>query len=192
MPMNTKTKLFLEGDNKEHPTLYVDMVFVEAIKPILFTCLDEVGGRYICCCHRSDAEMCEWIVVPTTCERLIKLLTNQITIRSIFEQYEEFGFLASIRAGENVPHIQKIRIEALPSDFLPTAGYCMDADEGEFDEEIAVLKSVNKFKISYCEASFYVSAETLPISLEMPAVNKYISKFCQKKVRLMPIAACLR
>lgn len=131
-------KIFLKGDHKNIPTLYWEMIFVELTRPLLFSCLDESGNRYICSCHRADGEQCEWIVVPTTCERLIELLTDQITIRQIFDADEKQGFLVTLRAGEEAPTARAVEVKELPPEILPTAGCYMEADPGEFDELLSI------------------------------------------------------
>lgn len=137
-------ELFLKGNNREIPTLYRDMVFAESTRPILFTCKDEKEDRYICSCHCADGEKCEWIVAPTTCERLIDLLCDRNTIRQIFDACEEPAFLVTRYAGRETPDVRAVAVRELPPTILPTAGYFMEAEEGEFDREIAELKEASK------------------------------------------------
>lgn len=139
--MVMKMKEFLKGNSKGVPTLYMDMTFVEMKRPILFTCIDDSGDRYICSCHCANGEKCEWVAVHTTSERLIALLTNRISIREIFDDYEKQGILITLYAGEDYPVAQKIEIKNILPEILPTKGYFMDAENGEFDEEIAKLRA---------------------------------------------------
>lgn len=136
--MNMNTKIFLTGD-KNRPELYWDMVLIEAVRPILFTCKDCNDNLYICSCHCADSEKCEWIIVPTTCEKVIDLLSNQLTIREIFDCCDGTGFLATLYADHTTTIVKRVKINEIPSHILPTAGFYMDAEDGEFDEEIAEL-----------------------------------------------------
>lgn len=142
--MKNLKELFLKGNNREIPTLYRDMVFAESTRPILFTCKDNKENRYICSCHCADGEKCEWIVAPTTCERLIDLLSDRITIRQVFDECEKSAFLVTRYAGRGTPEVRTVAVKELSPTILPTAGYYMEAEEGEFDEEIAALKEASK------------------------------------------------
>ena len=142
--MKSMKELFLKGNDREIPTLYRDMVFAESSRPILFTCRDDKEDRYICSCHCADGEKCEWIVAPTTCERLIDLLSDKITIRQVFDECENPAFLVTRYADRETPEVRAVAVNELSPSILPTAGYYMEAEEGEFNEEIAELEEASK------------------------------------------------
>ena len=96
--MNLKQNIFLTGGH-DLPTLYTDMVLVESTRAILFTCKSEFDDLYICACHCANSEKVEWLVAPTTPNRVIDLLTNKLTIRNMFDK-ESLLFLVTLMAGE--------------------------------------------------------------------------------------------
>ena len=66
------------------------------------------------------------------------MLRDKITIREIFSCKEDAIYLVHLSAGMCM--IEKRKISDISDQILPTAGYYMDADAGEFDEEIAMLE----------------------------------------------------
>ena len=46
-----------------------------------------------------------------------------------------------MKQGDANPTIEKLRIQDVPENILPTSGYFMDADEDEFNNEIAELEN---------------------------------------------------
>lgn len=181
-------KIFLKSDREDIPTLYWDMILVESTKPVLFTCRDKEDNRYICARCRADAERCEWIIVPTTCERLIDLLNSKVSIRQIFDGYEAHGFLAERRAGEAQMYAYPVSMEDIPPELLPTAGYTMDADPGEFNEEIALLQKASEVRfawedITYSFTNFDKISTQFRISLVSSIDNSYRKSRKMKSVR---------
>ena len=81
---------------------------------------------------------------PTTCERLIDLLSDRITIRQVFDECEKPAFLVTRYADREIPEVRTVAVKKLSPTILPTADYYMEAEEGEFDEEIAALKEASK------------------------------------------------
>jgi len=154
--MNMNSNIFLIGNNGL-PDLYMDMVLAESTRPILFTCTDFHDDLYICSCHCANGEKCEWIIIPTTPERVVDLLENKLAIRDIFTNFEEYGFIATLYAGEKGWAIKKIPILEIPDEILPTANYFMEAEEDEFTMEIADLTKIHTGK---------------PLNLPLPDITK--------------------
>lgn len=176
--------VFLKKNSGINPTLYMDMVFVEMLHPILFSCTDDNGNYYICSCCRRDGEAQEWIIAPTACEKLIELLTDKITIRQIFEKCNGIGYVAMLRAGESEPIVYKTAVNDMPADMLPTPQYYMEADAGEFDEEINALKNAVKTRnmhIIHEEAAFSIIAmKPQRVSFSIPAINRGGSAYTKR------------
>ena len=80
---NEEKKLFCKGGGDLAP-LYLDMVFVEYVRPVLFTCMNKKGELYLCTCCYADGQKVEWLAAQTTEKDLINLLENRATIRSLF------------------------------------------------------------------------------------------------------------
>lgn len=150
--MNRNKEVFL-NQNRILPTLYYDMVFVHSIRPVLFSCRDDASNVYLCCCHCSSGEKAEWIIAPTSCERLVQLLTDQITIRNAFSEGHSECFVATMRAGEPSAAVVESPLEAVDAS-LPTAGYYMEAEPGEFDEELVQLRAEVSRRAEFTQISF--------------------------------------
>ena len=159
MNMKTNKTVFLQ-QTKDLPTLYMYMVFVESLSPILFACRDNAANVYICSCHCQNAEKCEWIISPTTYERLIDLLTDKLSIREIFLVGSATAYVATLFANtKNVEISERTLIEL--NTLLPTAGCYMEADPDEFSEELAVLESEMAMSLECWRISFTESFNTL-------------------------------
>lgn len=168
--MNTNTNIFLKEDDNGL-VLYYDMVLIEATRPIFFTCIDNKNDMYACCCHCADGEKCEWIVVPTTADRVIKVLSDKITIRGLFEFKDENAFLVTLYAGHNKPIVRRLKVNDIPTDILPTDGYYMEPEEGEFDVEIAKLRDREKFSVEYISETFFATSQSFCVKIGMPVLN---------------------
>lgn len=156
-------KIFLKQTN-ELPTLYMDMVFVESVRPILFTCVDEDGLLYICSCCYAAGDMCVWIVAGTTLDEVISLLSNQCEIWDMFGTKESLAVVTKYSAVEH-PEIQLLALRDVPAEFLPTKGYGMDAEDGEFEEELKELQSrlenSDEYDESFARDSFYTITQKI-------------------------------
>lgn len=156
-------KIFLNKTDG-FPTLYMDMVFVESVRPILFTCIDEDGQTYICSCCYASGDKCVWIVADTTLGNVISLLRNECEIWDMFGNNKHVTVVAKY-SGVEYPEIQSLELRDVPEEFLPTKGYGMDAEDGEFEKELKELQSrldsSNEYEVSYVQDSFDTSVRTI-------------------------------
>ena len=136
--MKTNLKIFLEK-SKELPTLYEYLVFAEANQPILFACKDQDNKLYLVARHCANNLKCEWILVNTTCDILVDLLSDKMTIREAFISGNTNAYVISYFRETRQTTIQLQSISQI-NEILPTAGYYMGVEESEFDEEIQELK----------------------------------------------------
>lgn len=160
-------KLFLNSTD-ELPTLYIDMVFAESIRPILFTCVDEESRLYICSCCYASGDKCVWIIASTTLNKVISLLRNECDIWGMFGNNEYVTVVTKCRNSES-PAVQSINIKDLPQELLPTKGYDIGAEDGEFDEELRELKSrldgSCEYDVSLAQDSFYTIVQKIYASI---------------------------
>lgn len=119
--------------------LQMDMVLFDYIYPVLFTCIGDNGKFYIVVCYDADAKTKEWLIAETTNARVISLLQNRTTIRDMFLNTPLWQ--AILKRGEDFPTVARVNADDIDQHCLPTAGEYMDADPGEFDEEIQALAS---------------------------------------------------
>lgn len=68
--------------------LYEDLVFIDDIYPVLFTCVDDLENTYLSTCYFADHSKTLWLVTKIEPERVINLLNNKVTIRELFESDE--------------------------------------------------------------------------------------------------------
>lgn len=181
-----RKNIFLNRTDK-FPTLYMDMVFVESIHPILFTCTDEDGRLYICSCCYSSGYKCIWIVSETTPNKVISLLQNECDIWDMFGD-GEYVTVVTQHNGSKYPEIQFLSPKNVPVEFLPTKGYGMDTEDGEFEEELKELQTrldySYKYEVSHAHDSFYISTQMIYINIK-PGISTKVSgsKYWKKNIR---------
>lgn len=120
--------------------LYLDVVLAEARYPVLFTCLDEGGDMYVAACFRTDAKEQAWLIAATEPGRVMDLLRNRIPIRNVFPTGGDAVYLAAKGRDMECPQVEEYRASEVSEEIFPTPGMFMDADGGEFREELSVLE----------------------------------------------------
>ena len=124
-------------DNKE---LYEDQVLLDYIYPVLFTCVDDFDNMYISVCYDADASKTCWLLAKVKPVQVIDLLENKITIREMFECDDLWNICKLSHSLEK--NVEKIKdYKTFDSKAFPAKGEYMDADEGEFSEEIEIFKN---------------------------------------------------
>ena len=122
--------------------LKLDIVLVDFIYPVLFTCVDDYDNMYIVSCYLADSKTKEWLIAETSPEKVISLLQNETTIRDLF--FNTNLWQAILKAENTVPSIRHVKADELDSHIFPTEGEFMDADPDEFTTEIQQLsKRIN-------------------------------------------------
>ena len=141
--------------------LKLDRVFFEASYPILYTCTDEKEGLFLVVCCQNNTAGRKWLVVKTTEENVIQLLSNKITIREAFirspgEKYTFIGRDGQVSYKENGAEWD------LNSKDLPSAGVFLDPDPEEFDDDIEYYRS----RISKRYSKFFGLLSHFELALE--------------------------
>ncbi len=121
--------------------IQMDTVLFEGRYPILFTCTDEERVFLFICCLVS-AQKVKWIGTETDYDRLIALLENKVTIRETFLEGKKGKYI--IQFDGTTTDFEMVDRYQIPEQLLPTAGEYMDAEEGEYSEEIAAFKQRKK------------------------------------------------
>ena len=75
--------------------LYEDLILIDDIYPVLFTCVDDFENTYLSICYFADPSKILWLVTKTAPERVIDLLNNKVTIRELFESDELWAICKS-------------------------------------------------------------------------------------------------
>lgn len=124
--------------------IYIDLVFFEVTYPALFTCVDDRGNTYIAACFHADSQEKKWIIARVTPTAVIDLLCNRMSIRDVFPKDGELVWIAVKSKGSQEPVVDIRKVSDVPEEIFPTPGHYLDAEEGEFDREIAVLMERNR------------------------------------------------
>lgn len=138
--MKQNANLFLHAQ-QGLPNLVYDLLLADGPYPFLFTCTSEDEREtYLVVCHTSNAEKTEYIVAQCSPVDIQLMLKNEYTIRDALIRNHSHVFLVTYPRGELQPQVRYMALKDIPPEILPTPGYYMDAEDGEFDEELAILE----------------------------------------------------
>lgn len=170
--MSNTFKLGIYGE------LVTDKVLFEANYPILFTCKNEKDDLFICVCCQNNAFGKKWLLTKTTEKLIIDMLKDKISIREVFLRFSECRI--SIYAGDE--YIVKENEEAdwgENSIFLPKKNEFMEAEPGEFDDEIDYYQKILIKKQKNMSGSVYdeIVIETQSFSRTLEPVIEMLSAF---------------
>lgn len=125
-------KPFLRIDNEQ---LYYNVILVESYIPVLFTCKNDKDELFICVCCTDNNTGRKWLITKTDPQAVIAMLKNEITMRDVF--LKDTSFRASVKSDQRGLHIEYNNSDWLKnSEFLPQKDMYIDAEPGEYDEEI--------------------------------------------------------
>lgn len=129
---------------EKNGTLFYDKILFETYIPILFICRNERKELFVCVCCRDNADGKKWLISKTKASTIASMLKNEMAIRDVFLKD------SSDRISVDVLH-DNIKIEynnsdwKEESDFLPKKGAYIDAEPGEYDEEIEYYQKWKSF-----------------------------------------------
>ena len=124
--------------------LRIDVVLFESYYPILFTCLNENNDLFLCVCCQSNKEGRKWLITKTTPNIVVKVLKNQLTVREAFLMFPQIQFTIFDDAQKVlINEKNELDWDEEKSISLPDKGEFLDAEEGEFDDEILYYESLN-------------------------------------------------
>lgn len=99
--------------------LYLEHEFYSYDEPILFTCIDEGGTRYLCsCCYLGS----QWVLAEMTSELLVAMIENTVTLRETFQKGKVCYFLQLLGTGYSIT-------EDIPDDAFPREGEYLDLED---------------------------------------------------------------
>ncbi len=119
--------------------LFIDKVLFESNIPILFVCNNAEDELFLCVCCQSNSKGRKWLISSVNEEIIIKMLSDEISLRDAFLADDSFRLSAqrtkdSFSIGYNEEDWKEGSI------YLPKKDEYMEAEEGEFDEEIDYYK----------------------------------------------------
>lgn len=116
--------------------LTIEKILFDAGYPILFTCRSDGGKLYLCVCCQYNELGKKWLLAETVPDVVVKMLRNKVTIRDAFLMAEGKRFTIIQKDGLSIKENVLEDWDAEKSIFLPDAGEYMEAESGEYDEEI--------------------------------------------------------
>ena len=157
--MNLNMTIFRSGDNIL-PTLYWDMILVQYVRPILFTCRTAFDQLYIFSCYQADATGIKWLAARTTEEKLIQLLKNEIEIHDMFFNEDKTVFLVEQAGATEEKTVERKLTSEVPAEIFPSSSYYLEAEDDEYSDEIRELKERMEKKL--LPETENIALETLP------------------------------
>lgn len=124
--------------------IYIDKIFFETNYPILFSCTNEKNDLFICVCCQNNGRGIKWLLTGTSEQLIIDMLENRITIREVFVFDPRIRITICLTDKYNI-YENVLEDWADNSIFLPSKGEYLDADKGEYDDEITYYK-IRKYK----------------------------------------------
>ena len=134
---------------EETGILKLDKVIFESYYPILFTCKNESNGKlYLCVCSQADSKQKKWLVKEVSPHTMVELLNDKMTIRNAFlvDQGAKYTVIYDMnQQTKNIEEDNKEDWNEEESIDLPTTGEYLDAEDGEFEEEISYFEDLKLF-----------------------------------------------
>ncbi len=120
---------------EEYGQLYVDKILFESYFPIVFTCINDNKDIFIVVCCQNNEKGCKWLLGKTNGMSIVKMLRDEITIRQLLVDYSA-GRISVDYVENNYSIAFNNSDWNKDSLYLPKEDSYMDAEEGEFEEEI--------------------------------------------------------
>lgn len=116
-------------------SIYIDRILFEASYPVLFTCKNKNGEYFVVVCCQHNSEGIKWLVRKNTATNIIKMLRDEITIRDALLKGTSDKISVSYKDGKYSIEIDNEDWNE-KSSYLPKKDSYIDAEPGEFDEDI--------------------------------------------------------
>lgn len=125
----------------EH-NITIDQILFETSYPVLFTAYDDEQTYLFICYSANHNTMC-WIATATTYDIIISMLRNEITIRDAFMAYKADKIIITANEKNYINNVEYaiLNKDEIDANILPTEGQYMDAEEGEYTNEIQYYQS---------------------------------------------------
>ena len=178
-------------DFKETGVLEIDKVFFESYYPILFTCKNDKNDLFLCVCCQADSSIKKWLLTTVSAETILKLLSNEITIRDSFLTNNGNKYSIIFKNKKYNLEVDNTKDwDPEKSIDLPTTGEYLDAEGDEYLDEIEYYKNykiMNRYFVNYTKS--YHDILTYKIndssSFADEAVINYSNK--EKKVHIKKV-----
>ena len=122
--------------------LEVNRVLFESYYPILFTCVNERNELFLCVCCQKNRNGTKWLITQTTPRTIIELLQNGISLRDAFLKYSDVQITVIKKDQDIFVYEHSDDWDCVNSRCLPDPNAFMDAEEGEFTEDIEYFRNL--------------------------------------------------
>ena len=125
-----------------------ERVFLDMGAPLLFVCKGADNKRYLGVCCQVEHKQKKWLLAETNLDTIIQMLQDKITIRDAFLRVNKQKYTI-IKETDCEPRIIENDLEDWDADnsiYLPDAGEYMEAEPGEFEEDIIWFTSDSRIK----------------------------------------------
>ncbi len=133
--------------------LFIDKILFESYFPIVFTCLNEEKDVFIVVCCQNNEYGCKWLLGKTDALSIVRMLRDEITIRQLLLEYSSGR--VSVTYMENEYEIAYNNSDWDDNSlYLPKDDSYMNAEDGEFEEEIKyflTLENPINYKIEFTD-----------------------------------------
>jgi len=116
--------------------LMIDKIFFETNYPILFTCVNEKNDLFLCVCCQNNIDAQKWLITRTTAGIIVDMLEDKITLREAFLQYRDVQYVVIDDYSDITISNGDEEYWNDNSIYLPDKGEYIEAEDGEFYEEI--------------------------------------------------------
>ena len=101
--------------------LDIEQILYEDIYPVFFVCKDKGGKRYLCLCNDIVGEQ-KWVLVPTSTDIIINVITDKITLYDAFKQSGGTAWIIRWSNQDNKDNNTSMDALAIPDTELPRQG----------------------------------------------------------------------
>jgi len=127
----------------KYGALYMDKIIFEAAYPVLFICTDEKKHLFMCVCCQNNEEGRRWLICRTTADNILDMLRDKASIRASLLKMPNDRFMIYEAVGEKPTEVDDSTVWEEESIYLPKKGEFLDAEPGEFDDEIQYYEDLN-------------------------------------------------
>ena len=126
-------------NTKETGQLYIEKILVTFDVPILFVCTDYENRKYLCL--NADEDDKKYVIARTDNQNLIKMLTNMISMESVFRTSKDDNVIIAEYDDESESIITTVDDSShISKDFLPEVGAYFELSNKMILDYIEYLK----------------------------------------------------
>lgn len=143
MKFKNNKMLFIKDKKLGEFELEYDKVFLETNEPVLFTCINknnEIFLGLLCSIEKNEKK---WLLTKSSPEIIIGVLNDEITLRDAFLVFPEVQVSIIDNGTEYKVYYNSFEDwDNESSIYLPDSEEFMEAEDGEFDNEIEYFRAM--------------------------------------------------